>query len=168
VQNISSLNANAVPLAAQLWENDIRTVHLHDLPDLIQTIKQDVVNLVPIDPDILNINLHAHNQLLKFMLGPSDLFLSLARDVDFILTSAVSIGRNIAEDAWERRWEVNGSASSSLDELDILAGPTAYQGVRGKVELDGVHVTFELFAVSGRRDQNGTAKKIENSQFDRS
>lgn len=150
MQNISSLNANAVPLAAQLWENDIRTVHLHDLSDLIQTIKQDVVNLVSIDPDILNIHLHAHNQFMKLLLGPSDLFLSLARDVDFILTSTMGIGRNVAKDAWEGRWEVNGSASSGLDKLDILAGPTAHQGVRGKVQLDGIHVTFELFAVSGR------------------
>ena len=41
--------------------------------------------------------------------------------------------------------EVDGGASRGFDELDVFAGAATDQGVHGQLQLDGVHMAFELF-----------------------
>ena len=133
MQDLGALNPNKTALAAQLREENIGAVHLHNLANLVQPVEQDVVDLARVDHNVLDIDLDSHHQLSKLLLGPSNLLRRLARDVHLIFASTVRSGRGITKDSWERRGEVDGSASRGFDELDVLAGAATDQGVHGQL-----------------------------------
>jgi hypothetical protein len=144
MQHLSALNPNKTALAAQLREEDIGAVHLHDLADLVQPVKQDVVDLARIDHNVLHIYFDTHHQLSKLLLSPCNLLRSFASDINLILASTVRARRGVAENAWEGWGEVDGGASRGFDELNILAGAATDQGVHGQLQLDGINMAFEL------------------------
>jgi hypothetical protein len=144
VQNLGALNTDKAPLAAELREENIGTVHLHHLPDLVETIKQNVVNLVGIDDDILDVDLDSHHQLPQLLFGTSNLFLGITRDVHLIFAAAMRTWRSVAENPWEGWGKVDCRAGGRFDELDVLARPTADQGVHGQLQSHGIHMTFQL------------------------
>lgn len=167
VQHFGALNTNQTPLGTELRKEDVGAVHLHHLADLVQTVEQDVVDLVRVDNDILDVDLHAHHKFLKLLLRTCNLLLRITGDVDLVLAATMSTRRRVAENARERRREVNGRASGSLDQLDVLASTAADQGVHGQLQLHSVHVTFELVTVSLSdvdRSEERTHNLIDHNQ----
>lgn len=146
MQHLGALNPNEAALATQLREKNIRPVHFHHLPDLIQTVQQNVVDLARADNDILDKDLHSHHQLPQLLLCTSNLFRRLTRNINFVLASTIRTGRDVAENLGEGRREIDGGACSGLNELDVLAGATTDQGVHRRVQFDSVHMAFELIS----------------------
>lgn len=144
MKDFGALDADQTTLAAQLREKNVGTIHLHHLANLVQSVKQDVVNLAGVDHHILDVNFDSHHQLSEFLLRAGNLFGRLARNVNLIFASTVRTGRGISEDSRERWGEIDGGAGGSFDELDVLPSTTTHQGVHGKFQLDGIDVTFEL------------------------
>lgn len=144
MQNLRPLDANQTPLASKLREQNVRTVRFHHLADLVQAVQEDVVNLVRVDNDILDVDLHAHDQFTQLLLSPGDLFLTFAGDVDLIFAPTVCSWRGIAENTREGWRKVYSSVCSRFDELYILTSPTADQCMHCQLQLHGVHMTFEL------------------------
>lgn len=124
MQHLGALDTDKTPLAAQLREENVRAIHLHHLSNFVQTVQQNVVNLIRIDNDILDIDLDAHDKLSQLLLGSSNLFLSITGDIDLIFTATVSAWWRVAEDARKGRREVDGSTRGGLDELDVFASAT--------------------------------------------
>lgn len=144
VQNLGALDTHQAPLAAELREENIGAVHFHHLPDLVEAVKQNVVNLVGIDDDILDVDLDSHHQLSQLLFGTGNLFLGITRNVHLIFTAAMGAWRGVAENSREGWGEVNCRASSRFDELDVLARPTADQSMHGQLQSHGIHMTFQL------------------------
>lgn len=149
VQDLSALNADKAPLAAQLWEENVGSVHFHHFADLIQTIEQDIVDLARIDNDILDVDFHTQDQFPQLLLRASNLLRRVSRDIDFIFASTARARRGVAEDPREWRGKVDGGAGGGFDKLDVFASPSTDQGMHGQLQFNGVHMAFQLwFCVS--------------------
>lgn len=144
MQDLSALDTDEASLASQLREEDIRSIHLHHFANLVEAVKQDLVDLARGDHNVFDVDLDAHDQFSQLLLGSCNVLLALARDVDFVFTPSVGSWRRVAEDAREWRREVDGGVGGGLDELDILASTTTDEGMHGQLELHRIHVTFQL------------------------
>ena len=116
-------------LAPELWEQDIRAICLHDLPDLIETIEQDAVNLVRRYHHIFDVALGVQNQLMQLLLRLIDGLLIVSSDVNLVFTSPMRSRRSVAVDARKWRWKVDGGVRSSFDKSDVLPGPPTDNGM---------------------------------------
>lgn len=144
VEDLGSLNSNQTALASQLGEQHVGAIGLHHLADLIQTVEENVVDLVRGEHDVLDIDLHTHDQFPQLLLGASDILQAFSGDVDLILTPTIGPRRCVAENPGERRREVDGRIRGGFDHLDILARPATDEGVHGQFQFHGIDMTFQL------------------------
>lgn len=108
VQDFGALHSNQATLASQLWKENVRAIHLHDLADLVEAVEQDAVDLVRRDHNILNIAFRIQDQLMEFLFRLIDVVLAVSRYVYLVLSSPVRSWWGITINAGERWREVNG------------------------------------------------------------
>lgn len=144
MEDLGALDTNETTLAAQLREQHVGAIHLHDLADLVEAIEQDVIDFVGVHNDILHVDLDAHDQLAQLLLGPRDLLGGLSGDVDLIFGATMGARGRVTEDSREGRREVDGRSGGSLDQLDVFASATADQSVHGQFEFQSIDMAFEL------------------------
>ena len=145
MENVSALHAHDASLDAEWWHQDVRAVVLDDLAHLVEALEQDGVQLSVSDHNGLHEDLCLHDQVVQTLLGAQNAFRVLTGDVDQVVRSALGPGRRVAEQAGERRREVDGRAGGRLDDLDVLAATPTNQCVHGQLELHGVDVALELW-----------------------
>lgn len=75
----------------------VRAILLDDFLDLVQSIKQDVVDLTSSNGNVFDKGFCGHYQVVKLLLCLQNLVLVLAGDYDFVPRSNEGAGRTVAE-----------------------------------------------------------------------
>ena len=148
VEDFRALYSNQATLGPQLWEEDIRAVHFHDLANLVKAVKQNTVDLVRRNHDILNIAFRVQNQLVELLLCLVYIVLTPPSYVYLILASAVRSGWGVTVYAGEGWREVDGRVRRRFDKPDVLPSPTTDNGMQRQFEFHDVDSTFQLYRPS--------------------
>jgi len=129
-------------------QQNVRAVLLNDLLDLVQPLKQDIVDLTCSDRNVLDKGLCRHDQLMQPLFGLKNIVLALTRNDDLVSCSWEGANRSVAEDGREEWWKIDCSIRSRLDELDVASMSSADEVVQRKLEFDSVYLSHELVFVS--------------------
>lgn len=144
VQDICALNSDHAALNSERWQQDVGAIIVDDLTDLIQSFKQDGVELGVCDHDGFHEHLGRHDKIVETLLRTQNAFRGFTRDVDKIIGSPLSAGRRVAKQTRKWRWEVDGGPGGRLDHLDVLAPTAADKRVHSQLELHCIHVALQL------------------------
>lgn len=144
MKSLVALHSDHVALAGQRREHDVGSIRLKDLPDLVQSTKQDAINLCSWNRHILNVKSKSRSCLVKLLLGHLDGLVRLSSDEDIGRVSATRIRWAVAIHLREWWREVDCSSRRRLDELNILPVTTTNKLVAGQFEASSINNTAEL------------------------
>lgn len=144
MKNIGSLNTDNATLHAQRRQEDVGAIVLDDLAHFVKAFENDGIKLCVCHHDGLHKYLGRHDQIMKALLGPKNAFRVLTSDVDQIIRTSLRAGGSITEKAGEGRGKVNRGPGGRLDQLDVLASPSADQCMHGQLQLHCIHISLEL------------------------
>lgn len=131
-------------MVAEMREQDVGTILLDNLANLVQAFQQDVINFAGSNCDVLDKGLGCQNQIMQALFCLQNVILALSRDDDFVSCSCKRACWAVAEYGGEKRWKVDGGARAGLNELDVSSVSTADEGVQRKFELDGINLSAKL------------------------
>ncbi len=129
VKSFNSLDADQITRRAELREEDEGAIHFHDLSDLVQACEKDAVNLWWRHNTVLHEQSCRRRQLVNLCLSHGDVLRSFASDEDLLWVSSLCSWVAVSIDLREWWWEVDGGIGSRLNELDVLSGASADDGV---------------------------------------
>lgn len=150
VQVLGRLNADRVLFQAKRRKLNEGAIRLNNLANLIQPSEQDSVDLFRWHGHILYVEADATQQIPQLQLRKLDLTRLIASDEDFAGVPRLSIARTVSEVRRERRWEVDGSPRSRLDQLDVLAVATTDELLDRKLDVCPVNNAAKLCKISNR------------------
>lgn len=140
IEDIGALNADHSILAAHLREENIRTIHLHDLADLVEPSKQNIVDFGVSDGNIFAECFCRVDKIGQPHFCISDLIFTPASDDDFILWPSDGVLRAVSVYSRERGWEVDCRVCRRLDIRDVFACPAADETMERQIDFDRVHM----------------------------
>lgn len=125
VKTLHTLDSDLVALGSKRWELDKGAVGLHDLANLVQSAKQDAINLGSRNHSILHKDSCAAYKFVDLLLCESNILWTIAGDKDLLRIPSICTGGTISVDLGERRREINRSVRSRFDQLDVFSRSTA-------------------------------------------
>lgn len=144
VENIGALNTNHSILAAHLREQNIGTIHFHDLADLVQPAKQNVVDLGVRNGNIFAESFGRVDKIGQPHFGISDLVLAPSSDDDLIIWPSNGILRAVSVYLRKWRWEVYCRVRRGFDIRNVLACSAADETMERQVDFDRVYIELAL------------------------
>jgi hypothetical protein len=110
VKAFAALNSDHVALACQWGEHDVGSIGFENLPDLVQTTKQDAINFGSRNGYVFNVKSDAIDSLMEFLLGKLDGLGLVASDEDVGGITAGRVRGDVTIHLREWRREVDGGS----------------------------------------------------------
>lgn len=144
IENVGALNADNSILATHLREQNIGTVHLHDLANLVEPAKQNIVDFGIRDGDIFAECFCRVDEIGQPHFSICNLVLTPSSDDDLVVWSSDGILRAVSVDL--RKWgrEVYCRISRGLDIRDVFASSTTYEAMECQIDFNRVYVELTL------------------------
>lgn len=125
-------------------EQNVRTIHLHDLADFVQPAKQNIVDFGVCDGDIFAERFCRVHKIGQPHFRICDLVFAPPSDDDLIIWPSDSILRAVSVYLWKRRWEVYCRVGRGLDIRDVLACSATDETMERQIDFDRVYVELAL------------------------
>ena len=87
IQDVGALDSHQTALHPKWWEKNVRAVIFDDLTDLVESLKQDAVELGISHNNRFYEDLGAHDEIMKLLLSMQNIFRSLSGDEHLVFWS---------------------------------------------------------------------------------